>query len=86
MGDRLGLAPFIPFRDIRIALADLVEGRAAQPDDARGRRADGSSTGVHRSTARPSARRGEATGARRVPDYEERPGDLGIDVPEFIPN
>jgi cell division protein FtsZ len=54
--------------------------------DARGRRADGSSTGVHRSTARPSARRGEATGARRVPDYEERPGDLGIDVPEFIPN
>ncbi|MFN8112957.1 MAG: cell division protein FtsZ [Solirubrobacterales bacterium] len=54
--------------------------------DARGRRADGSSTGVHRSTARPSARRGETSGARRVPDYEERPGDLGIDVPEFIPN
>jgi cell division protein FtsZ len=54
--------------------------------DARGRRADGSSTGVHRSTARPSARRAEASGARRVPDYEERPGDLGIDVPEFIPN
>ncbi|MCB0875460.1 MAG: cell division protein FtsZ [Solirubrobacterales bacterium] len=54
--------------------------------DARGRRADGTSTGVHRSSARPSARRGESTGARRVPDYEERPGDLGIDVPEFIPN
>jgi len=54
--------------------------------DARGRRADGSSTGVHRSTARPSSRRGETSGARRVPDYEERPADLGIDVPEFIPN
>jgi len=54
--------------------------------DARGRRADGSSTGVHRSTARPSSRRGESSGARRVPDYEERPADLGIDVPEFIPN
>jgi len=54
--------------------------------DARGRRADGTSTGVQRSTARPSARRGESSGARRVPDYEERPADLGIDVPEFIPN
>jgi len=54
--------------------------------DARGRRADGSSTGVSRSTARPSARRAESSGARRVPDYEERPADLGIDVPEFIPN
>jgi cell division protein FtsZ len=54
--------------------------------DARGRRADGTATGVQRSTARPSSRRGESSGARRVPDYEERPGDLGIDVPEFIPN
>ncbi len=57
--------------------------------DARGRRADGSSTGVHRSTARPSARRGQSdkTGARRVPRHDEqKPGDLGIDVPEFIPN
>ena len=56
--------------------------------DARGRRADGSSTGVHRSTARPSARRGseERSGARRVPGYEAQPRDLGIDVPEFIPN
>jgi cell division protein FtsZ len=55
--------------------------------DARGRRADGSSTGVHRSTARPSARRGngDRTGARRVPGYEQQPADLGIDVPEFIP-
>ena len=56
--------------------------------DARGRRADGTSTGVHRSTARPSSRRAseERSGARRVPDYEEKPGDLGIDVPEFIPS
>jgi cell division protein FtsZ len=57
--------------------------------DARGRRADGSSTGVHRSTARPSARRGSSdrTGARRVPRHDEQqPGDLGIDVPEFMPN
>ncbi|HKJ36127.1 MAG TPA: cell division protein FtsZ [Solirubrobacterales bacterium] len=57
--------------------------------DARGRRADGSSTGVHRSTARPSARRGKSdrTGAKRVPRHDEQqPGDLGIDVPEFIPN
>ena len=56
--------------------------------DARGRRADGSSTGVNRSTARPSSRRAseERSGARRVPGYEERPADLGIDVPEFIPN
>jgi cell division protein FtsZ len=56
--------------------------------DARGRRADGSSTGVHRSTARPSARRGsdDQTGARRVPGYEKQPSELGIDVPEFIPN
>jgi cell division protein FtsZ len=54
--------------------------------DARGRRADGSSTGISRSTARPSSRRGEGSAAGRVPDYEERPSDLGIDVPEFIPN
>jgi cell division protein FtsZ len=57
--------------------------------DARGRRADGSSTGVNRSTARPSARRGHSdrTGAKRVPRHDEQqPGDLGIDVPEFIPN
>ncbi len=56
--------------------------------DARGRRADGSSTGVHRSTARPSARRGsgDQSGARRVPGYEKQPSELGIDVPEFIPN
>ena len=57
--------------------------------DARGRRADGTSTGVHRSSARPSARRGKSdkTGARRVPRHDEqKPGDLGIDVPEFIPN
>jgi cell division protein FtsZ len=56
--------------------------------DARGRRADGTSTGVHRSTARPSARRGsdDQTGARRVPGYEKQPSELGIDVPEFIPN
>jgi len=54
--------------------------------DARGRRADGSSTGVSRTTARPSSRRGEGSAAGRVPDYEERPADLGIDVPEFIPN
>ncbi len=56
--------------------------------DARGRRADGSSTGVNRSTARPSSRRAseESSPAKRVPGYEERPADLGIDVPEFIPN
>ncbi len=56
--------------------------------DARGRRADGTETGVHRSTARPSARRGQSdrTGARRVPGYEKQPSELGIDVPEFIPN
>ena len=56
--------------------------------DARGRRADGSSTGVQRSTARPSARRAaeETSAARRVPGYEASPRDLGIDVPEFIPN
>jgi len=56
--------------------------------DARGRRADGSSTGVHRSTARPSSRRSsdENSPSRRVPGYEEQPSDLGIDVPEFIPN
>jgi cell division protein FtsZ len=57
--------------------------------DARGRRADGTSTGVSRTTARPSARRGKSdrTGARRVPRHDEQqPGDLGIDVPEFIPN
>jgi cell division protein FtsZ len=56
--------------------------------DARGRRADGSSTGVHRSTARPSARRGsqDRSPSRSLPGYEEEPRDLGIDVPEFIPN
>ncbi len=57
--------------------------------DARGRRADGTSTGVSRSTARPSSRRSKSdrTGARRVPRHDEQqPGDLGIDVPEFIPN
>ncbi len=56
--------------------------------DGRGRRADGSSTGVQRSTARPSARRAaeETSAARRVPGYEASPRDLGIDVPEFIPN
>jgi cell division protein FtsZ len=56
--------------------------------DARGRRADGSSTGVSRSTARPSSRRSsdESSPSKRVPGYEERPADLGIDVPEFIPN
>lgn len=56
--------------------------------DARGRRADGTSTGVHRSTARPSSRRAsdERSGARSVPGYESEPRDLGIDVPEFIPN
>ena len=56
--------------------------------DARGRRADGSSTGVQRTTARPSSRRAaeETSGARRVPGYEASPRDLGIDVPEFIPN
>ena len=56
--------------------------------DARGRHADGSSTGVHRSTARPSSRRAsdERSGARTVPGYEAEPRDLGIDVPEFIPN
>ena len=56
--------------------------------DARGRRADGSSTGINRSTARPSARRSseERSGAGGVPGYEAKPRDLGIDVPEFIPN
>jgi cell division protein FtsZ len=56
--------------------------------DARGRRADGSSTGVHRSTARPSARRAsqDRSPSRSVPGYEAEPRDLGIDVPEFIPN
>jgi cell division protein FtsZ len=56
--------------------------------DARGRRADGSSTGVNRTVARPSSRRAaeDRSGARRVPGYEESPRDLGIDVPEFIPN
>jgi cell division protein FtsZ len=56
--------------------------------DARGRRADGSSTGVHRSTARPSSRRAadDKQTARRVPGYEAQPRELGIDVPEFIPN
>jgi len=56
--------------------------------DARGRRADGTSTGVNRTVARPSARRGaeDRSGARRVPGYEAEPRELGIDVPEFIPN
>ena len=57
--------------------------------DARGRRADGTSTGVNRTVARPSSRRGtsgDKTGARRVPGYEKQPSELGIDVPEFIPN
>lgn len=54
--------------------------------DARGRRADGTATGVHRSTARPSARRSSDSPSRRVPGYEEKPSELGIDVPEFIPN
>jgi cell division protein FtsZ len=56
--------------------------------DARGRRADGTSTGVHRSIARPSARRGadDRSSARRVPGYDRQPSELGIDVPEFIPN
>ena len=56
--------------------------------DARGRRADGTSTGAHRTTARPSSRRAsdERSGARSVPGYEAEPRDLGIDVPEFIPN
>ena len=56
--------------------------------DARGRRADGTSTGVSRSTARPSARRSseDRSAARSVPGYEAQPRDLGIDVPEFIPN
>ncbi len=54
--------------------------------DARGRRADGSSTGVQRTTARPSSRRATESGAKRVPGYEASPRDLGIDVPEFIPN
>lgn len=55
--------------------------------DARGRRADGTATGVQRSTARPSSRRSaeRSSGARRVPGYEAEPGELGIDVPEFIP-
>jgi len=56
--------------------------------DARGRRADGTSTGVSRTVARPSSRRAaeDRSAARRVPGYEESPRDLGIDVPEFIPN
>ena len=56
--------------------------------DAHGRRADGSSTGVKRETARPSSRRAsdDRSGARSLPGYEAEPKDLGIDVPEFIPN
>ncbi len=56
--------------------------------DARGRRADGSSTGARRATARPSSRRASESRspARGVPGYEAEPKDLGIDVPEFIPN
>ena len=36
----------------------------------------------------PSSRRAsdERSGARSVPGYEAEPKDLGIDVPEFIPN
>jgi cell division protein FtsZ len=56
--------------------------------DARGRRADGTSTGVSRTVARPSSRRAaeDRSSARRMRDYEAQPRDLGIDVPEFIPN
>ncbi|MGI8728114.1 MAG: cell division protein FtsZ, partial [Solirubrobacterales bacterium] len=56
--------------------------------DSKGRRADGTSTGIHRSTARPSARRASSTqsGSRKVRGYEQGGGDLDIDVPEFIPN
>jgi len=55
--------------------------------DARGRRADGSSTGVNRQTARPSARRAaERKAGSGSKDFEARPSELGIDVPEFIPN
>jgi cell division protein FtsZ len=56
--------------------------------DARGRRADGSSTGVNRTVARPSSRRSaeDRGSARRMRDFEAQPRDLGIDVPEFIPN
>jgi cell division protein FtsZ len=53
--------------------------------DARGRRADGSTTGQHRTVARPSARR---TPDERVavPAYDVSPRQLGIDVPEFVPS
>ena len=52
--------------------------------DSRGRRADGTTTGEHRTVARPSARR-SSKGQAGVPSYEATPSDLGIDAPEFAP-
>jgi cell division protein FtsZ len=52
--------------------------------DAHGRRADGTTTGQHRTVARPSSRRpAERAG---VPGYGARPRDLGIEAPEFLPS
>ncbi len=53
--------------------------------DSRGRRADGTTTGEHRTVARPSARR-SSNGHLSVPSsYDARPRELGIDAPEFVP-
>ncbi len=52
--------------------------------DGRGRKADGTTTGEHRTVARPSARRSSSEQAG-VPSYEAAPRDLGIDAPEFAP-
>ena len=53
--------------------------------DAHGRRADGTTTGQHRTVARPSSRR-PAEGRAGVPGYDARPRDLGIEAPEFLPS
>jgi cell division protein FtsZ len=52
--------------------------------DSRGRRADGTTAGEHRTVARPSARR-SSNGQAGVPSYEATPRDLRIDAPEFAP-
>jgi len=52
--------------------------------DSRGRRADGTTTGEHRTVARPSSRR-SSNGRSSGPPYDATPRDLSIDAPEFVP-
>lgn len=54
--------------------------------DGRGRRADGTSVGYRRRTARPSAQRPSGELEAPIKPGKPRPRDLGIDVPEFLPN